>query len=139
MIGGVSMGLALRRGTAQQHIIPVFVPLVSTVNPAGIALALGKTALVAAGWVSCYYRRSNGSATALTLVDATTLGTWQSGGWKEVDATNMPGWYEFGLPSAAVIGPTSTRFVILTFKRAVGQTTYGDLNIRVDLVRSISP
>jgi hypothetical protein len=51
-----------------------------------------------------YYFRSNGAsgdttATSITLATA-SLGTFTSGGFKEVDATNMPGLYEVGIPNA---------------------------------------
>lgn len=63
----------------------------------------GKTGLLfnTAG-LTCYYKRSNGTASvAVTLVTITTLGTYASGGFKAVDATNMPGCYEFHPPDAA--------------------------------------
>jgi hypothetical protein len=40
--------------------------------------------------LTCYYKRSSGTAAvAVTLVDITTLGTYVSGGFKEIDATRM--------------------------------------------------
>jgi len=63
----------------------------------------GKTGLVfnTAG-LTCYYKRSNGtSSVAVSLATITTLGTYASGGFKEIDATNMPGCYEFHPPNAA--------------------------------------
>lgn len=46
-----------------------------------------------------YYRDTDTSSTAITLATA-TLGTWTSGGFKEIDATNMKGDYQIGLPDA---------------------------------------
>ena len=41
----------------------------------------------------CYYIADDlSNEVAVTLATA-TLGTWTSGGFVEVDATNMPGWY----------------------------------------------
>jgi hypothetical protein len=52
--------------------------------------------------LTCYYKRSNGTASvAVTLADITTLGTFTSGGFKAIDGTNMPGLYEFHPPDAA--------------------------------------
>jgi hypothetical protein len=52
--------------------------------------------------LTCYYSRAGAvGSTAVSLVTA-TVGTWVSGGFKEIDATNMPGWYEFGVPNAAI-------------------------------------
>jgi hypothetical protein len=49
-----------------------------------------------------YFRAGSTGSTAVTLTSTGTLGTWVSGWFKEMDATNMPGWYEVGVPNAAV-------------------------------------
>lgn len=54
-----------------------------------------------ASLVAYYIKEGQATATAITLVTA-TVGTWTSGGFKEVDATNMPGVYELHLPDAAL-------------------------------------
>lgn len=54
-----------------------------------------------ASLVANYRREGDATVTAITLVTA-TVGTWTSGGFKEVDATNQPGMYELGLPNAAL-------------------------------------
>lgn len=61
----------------------------------------GLTALVynTSGLSAYYIRQGQSSASAITLATK-TLGTWATGGFKEVDATNMPGWYELDLPDA---------------------------------------
>lgn len=57
---------------------------------------------VAFGDISAYYiREGDASPTVITLATA-TVGTWTSSGFKEIDATNMPGWYELGLPNAVL-------------------------------------
>ena len=59
-----------------------------------------------------YCRAGDTSSTAVALVTA-SLGTWTSKGFKEVDATNMPGVYEIGIPNAAVAsGAQSVAFVL---------------------------
>lgn len=68
--------------------------------------------------LSCYYWRENegnAAATAVTLATA-TRGTWTSSGFIEKDATNMPGWYEFGVPNAAVA--TGAKWVEIAFRGA---------------------
>jgi len=52
-----------------------------------------------ASLVMYYTRIGDTSATAVTLANC-TLGTYTSGGFKEVDATNLPGLYEIHYPNA---------------------------------------
>ena len=54
-----------------------------------------------AGLAAYYYRDTGGSAVSISLV-AGSLGTWSSGGFVEVDSTNMPGMYQLGLPNTAI-------------------------------------
>jgi energy-coupling factor transporter ATP-binding protein EcfA2 len=63
----------------------------------------GLTGLVhnSAGLVAYYKADTAATATAISLVTA-TVGTFTSGGFKEIDATNQPGWYELGIPNAAL-------------------------------------
>lgn len=75
----------------------------------------GKTGvLYNATGLTCYYKRNTASASAsVSLADIGTLGTFASGGWKEVDATNMPGVYEFHPPDTAfAAGADSVAFWI---------------------------
>ncbi len=48
-----------------------------------------------------YFLEGAASSVAVSIVSA-TLGTWTSGGFKEMDATHMTGWYEIGIPNAAL-------------------------------------
>jgi hypothetical protein len=61
----------------------------------------GKTGLVfnSAG-LAAYYVRPLGSATEITLVTQTVTGIYSSGGFVEVSAANLPGWYRFDPPDA---------------------------------------
>jgi len=69
----------------------------STVG-AGLAGLVYNTASLAA-----YYRKgATGSATAISLATQTVGGAWSSGGFVEVQATNMKGVYRLDLPNAAV-------------------------------------
>lgn len=64
----------------------------------------GKTAL-AFGDITAYYVRAGGALTAMTMVDITTLGTWDTDvtddklGFKKLHDTNSPGLYEIHLPN----------------------------------------
>jgi hypothetical protein len=61
----------------------------------------GKTGLTNASVTAFYFRPGDTSTTgrAITL-SAGTLGTWSSGGFIQVSATDMPGLYEIGIPNA---------------------------------------
>lgn len=50
--------------------------------------------------LTCYYVRTRGSATALSLVTQTVTGAHSDRGFVEVDSTNMPGLYRLDLPDA---------------------------------------
>ncbi len=66
----------------------------------------------------CYrYRDDDGDAggTQLTLAGG-TRGTWSSGGFKEKDATNLPGVYELGLDNAGLA--TGSEVVVYQLKGA---------------------
>lgn len=52
-----------------------------------------------AGLTWYYYREDSTTSTAVSIVGE-TLGTWTSGGFKEIDSTNLPGFYELGVPNA---------------------------------------
>ena len=53
--------------------------------------------------LTAYYRKgATGSATAITLATQTVGGAYSSGGFVEIDATNMPGLYRLDLPNAAI-------------------------------------
>jgi len=55
------------------------------------------------GLVAYYFAGDLNNEVQITLATA-TLGTWTSGGFIAVDNTNMPGWYEIGIPDAALDG-----------------------------------
>lgn len=78
--------------------IDVFIPDSSSATGAGkTGLAFNTASLVA------YYRKgATGSATSITLATQTVGGAYSSGGFVEIDATNMPGLYRLDLPNAAV-------------------------------------
>jgi hypothetical protein len=53
------------------------------------------------GGLKAYYRiGATGTVTAITLATQTATGAWSSGGFVEVDATNMKGVYRLDIPNA---------------------------------------
>ncbi len=80
----------------------------STVGAGKTGLAFGDSGFKA------YYKRNKATgSTAITLATISTLGTWETGGFKVVDGTNMPGVYEFHPPDAAFAsGADSVAFML---------------------------
>lgn len=93
----------------------------------------GKTGLVfnSAG-LTAYYKRDVGTASVSITLVTCTLGTFSSGGFKEVDATNMPGWYEFHPPDAALA--SGAKSVAIAIK---GATDMLPCSITIDLDDSL--
>lgn len=68
--------------------------------------------------LTCYRGRGddgNAGGTAITLATA-TLGTWATGGFKEKDATHMPGIYEIGITNASLA--SGSNYCVLYFQGA---------------------
>lgn len=94
----------------------------------------GLTGLTSAssGLTAYYHRNTDTTATAISLVTM-TVGTFTSSGFKEIDATNMPGWYQFCPPNAALAsGATSVSFHLK------GVTNMAPLPIEVDLKADVN-
>ena len=67
-----------------------------------------------------YYVRPKGSATAITLATQTVTGDHSDGGFKEIDATNMPGVYRLDLPDA--VCATGVPSVVVMLKGAANMS-----------------
>ena len=101
-----------------------------------IELYLGATGLTAStSGLSAYFNRTRSLAVPITLV-AVSLMTdgWVSGGFKEVNASTMPGVYRLDLPDAAVAagaddvtvvvrGASGTNGAVMTIKLSSGGLT----------------
>ena len=80
--------------------------------------------------LTCYYMRPGAAAIAITLATLSLItSSWSSGGFKEVDGTNMPGWYRFDVPNAVIAA--GVPFAALHFKGASGMAP---LPVKLDLV-----
>lgn len=82
---------------ATSEIWQIFIADSSSSTGAGLA---GLTN-ASSGLTAYYHRDTDTTATAISLVTM-TVGTFTSSGFKEIDATNMPGWYQFCPPNAAL-------------------------------------
>ncbi len=99
------------------------------VNDSASTTGEGLTGLVYnSGSLTAYYLRQGASSwTAITLVTA-TLGTWTSGGFIEGDATHAPGWYQLGIPNAALAAGAKSVKIMLK-----GASSMSPVNIELQL------
>ena len=100
-----------------------------------IELYLGVTGLTAStSGLSARYNRTRTASVDIPLVARTIAQAWTSGGFAEVDATNMPGVYRIDLPDAAlaagaddvtivVRGASGTNGAVMTVKLSSGGLT----------------
>ncbi len=100
-----------------------------------IELYLGATGLTAStAGLSARYNRTRTASVSIPLVARTIAQAWTSGGFAEVDATNMPGVYRLDLPDDAlaagaddvtivVRGASGTNGAVMTVKLSSGGLT----------------
>ena len=95
--------LSILKGTTSKR-LAIFVQNNSVTTGAGLSGLVFNSA----GLTWYYWREDAGNVagTSVTLATA-TRGTFTSGGFVEKDATNMPGWYEIGVPDAALASGAS--------------------------------
>ena len=60
------------------------------------------------------YAKLNQSSTNISLVNQTPTGSWVSGGFCEIDSANLPGYYRFDVPDAAL--SLGTKLLTISFK-----------------------
>ena len=63
--------------------------------------------------ITGYYVRAGSSAVAITMATQTVTGAYSSGGFVEIDATNMPGVYRFDVPDAVVADGVKDAVILL--------------------------
>lgn len=121
------MKFNIKPGTTNKR-IAIFVQDSSSTTGAGLTGLLFSTS----GLTWYYWREDEGNidGTQVTLVTA-TRGTYASGGLIEKDSTNMPGFYEIGLPNAALI--TGAGWVTMVLR---GATDMAPLALEIQLSSS---
>lgn len=120
------MKLSILAGATSQS-VNVFVRDSSSTTGAGLTGLAYNTASLTA-----YYSHAgaNATATAITLATlAAVNGAYSSGGFKEIDATNMPGWYRFDIPNAC-LATSKGRSVAIHLK---GAANMAPLPIEIEL------
>ncbi len=113
--------MKIKRGTTSKRRL-IFIADSSSTTGAG----LPNLVFNSAGLVAYYYASDLANDVQITLVTA-TLGTYTSGGLVAVDNTNMPGWYEFGIPDASLDGGTEA---VIQLR---GATNMVPVNIYIEL------
>jgi hypothetical protein len=114
----------IRKAGATSEIWQIFIADSSSTTGAGLT---GLTS-ASSGLTAYYHRNTDTTATAISLVTM-TVGTFTSSGFKEIDSTNLPGWYQFCPPNAALAsGAKSCAFHLK------GATNMAPLPIEVQLV-----
>lgn len=116
------MKLALPKG-ATSVTINVFIQNSSSTTGAGLTgLVFNSAGLTA------HYIRERAAAAAITLATQTVTGAYSSGGFVEIDATNMPGWYRFDVPDAVLASGVNSVGLLLK-----GATNMAPLPIELQL------
>lgn len=90
--------MKIKRGSTSVRRL-IFIGDSSSTTGAGLANLVYNSS----GLVAYYFAGDLSNEVQITLVTA-TLGSYTSGGFVAVDNTNMPGWYEIGIPDAALDG-----------------------------------
>lgn len=116
------MKLARKVGSTSQ-ILQIFIQDSSSTVGAGLT---GLTN-ASAGLTAYFHRDTDTTATSISVVTMTS-GTFTSGGFKEIDSTNMPGWYQFCPPNTALATGASSVGIHLK-----GATNMAPLPIEIDL------
>jgi len=96
-----------------------------------VTTGAGKTGLAynTASLTAYYKRNGNTASVAITLATLAAITTaWSTGGFIEVDATNMPGLYRLDIPDAALT--TGVKSVVILLK---GATNMAPCVLEIDL------
>ncbi len=118
------MKLLIKAGTTSKR-IGIFVQDSSQTDGRGLSGLVFNSA----GLTWYYWREDQGNVggSSVTLATA-TRGTFASGGFIEKDATNMPGFYEIGIPNAALA--TGADWVVMVLR---GATNMAPVTIEIQL------
>lgn len=103
----------IKKGATSQSIYVEILDSASTTGGRKTGIAFNTASLVGS------YTRNGATRTAITLATQTASGAYSSGGFVEVDATNVPGLYRLDVPDAALAAGSGDS-VVITLKGAAG-------------------
>lgn len=120
------MKLEIKKGTTSK-LIEIFISNSLSTTGAGLIGVLF-------GDISGYYYRSGAAipVTEFAALKTMTVGTWVTEGFKEIDATNMPGYYQLGIPDAALLAGADQVNIMLK-----GAANMAPLPLEIQLVDNI--
>lgn len=119
------MKLQVKKGSTSLRLMVFIADSSSTTGAGKTGLAYNSPGIK---WY--YWRGDTGNAGGVSVTLATaTRGTFTSGGFIEIDSTNLPGWYEIGVPNAAIASGSDSVVMMLH-----GVTNMAPLPIEIQLV-----
>jgi hypothetical protein len=118
------MKLLLKAGQTSQRIV-VFI--MDTTSATGGGLTGLTNASSGLSWY--YWREDTGNSGGVSISPVSaTLGTFTSAGFKEIDATNLPGFYELGVPNAVLA--SGAKWAVMQLK---GAANMPQINVEIEL------
>jgi hypothetical protein len=81
--------------------------------------------------IAASYVRPGAARQPITLATQTVTGAYSSGGFVQIDATNMPGWYRFDIPDAALASGARSVGIVLR-----GAANMAQVNLEVQLLNA---
>lgn len=106
--------MQILRGRTSQSIPVQFQDTTSVIGGGKTGLVFNTSGLI------CYYKRELDTQTRAVTLATKTIGTWATGGFVELDATHMPGSFEFGIPNAAISASDASTWVEIVFSGVSG-------------------
>lgn len=101
------MKASLKAGTTSHVAILFIQDSTSTTGAGKTGLAYNTAGL------SAYYARPGAAAAAIVLATQTVAGAFSSGGFVEIDAANMPGFYRLDVPDAVLAAGAKSASILL--------------------------
>jgi hypothetical protein len=122
------MSRTIKKGATSQSIDVLVLDSTSATGGRKTGLAYNTASLTA------YYKRNGASPVAITLATLAAINSaWSSGGFKEADATNMPGLYRLDVPNAALASGADS--VVITLRGATGMV---QADVEISLVDNVA-
>lgn len=122
--------MTVKHGSTSQ-LINIFISDSSSTSGAG------KTGLLYTSTnLTAYYYCSGATPVSVTLATM-TVGTWASGGFIQIDATNMPGWYQFGVPNNALVSGCGNEVSFNIFEKTTTALNVVPLPFAISLVSNL--